>query len=196
MIQGYICAVVLFSIAYILALTRSGFHSLLVAFEVLFLLIIAVYAIMLATTVSENEKMSIEAAIKIFDPRTATLGPRGGCATLHWDNIAAMQGTIERENSVGYQLIMVAYRGDRQQEAALRKNVGTWATDFCQKSRIADHTLASGLQRPRLISYFTAHLSHKCARSSTYTTIRALCPAGSTADKVTEENVIQNKTKA
>ncbi len=97
---------------------------------------------MLVTTVSENEKMSIEAAIKIFDPRTATLGPRGGCATLHWDNIAAMLGTIERENSVGYQLIMVAYRGDRQQEAALRKNVGTWATDFCQKSRIADHTLA------------------------------------------------------
>lgn len=87
--------------------------------------------------------MSIEAAIKIFDPRTATLGPRGGRATLHWNDIAAMLGTIERENPVGYQLIMVAYRGDRQQEAALRKNVGTWATDFCQKSRIADHALAT-----------------------------------------------------
>jgi len=97
---------------------------------------------MLATTVSENEKMSIEAAIKIFDPRTATLGPRGGRATLHWDDIAAMLAAIERENPVGYQLIMVAYRGDRQQETALRKSVCTWATDFCQKSLIADHALA------------------------------------------------------
>lgn len=98
---------------------------------------------MLATTVSENEKMSIEAAIKIFDPRTATLGPRGGRATLHWDDIAAMLAAIERENPVGYQLIMVNYRGDRQQEAALRENVGTWAANFCQKSHIADHALAA-----------------------------------------------------
>lgn len=41
--------------------------------------------------------MSTEAAIKIFDPRTAKLEPRGGKSSIHWDDIAAMLATLERE---------------------------------------------------------------------------------------------------
>ncbi|QMJ03574.1 MULTISPECIES: hypothetical protein [Citrobacter] len=51
--------------------------------------------------------MSAEAAVKIVEPRTAKLEPRGGKSPMHWDDIAAM---LERENSVGYQMVMVNYR--------------------------------------------------------------------------------------
>ena len=71
--------------------------------------------------------MSTEAAIKIFDPRTAKLEPRGGKSSIHWDDIAAMLATLERENPVGYQMIMVNYRDDKRQELGLRDNVTKWA---------------------------------------------------------------------
>lgn len=58
--------------------------------------------------------MSTEAAIKIFDPRTAKLELRGGKSSIRWDDIAAMLATLERENPVGYQMIMVNYRDDKQ----------------------------------------------------------------------------------
>ncbi len=45
--------------------------------------------------------MSTEAAIKIFDPRTAKLTPRGGRSSIHWDDIAAMLAMVERDNLVG-----------------------------------------------------------------------------------------------
>lgn len=82
--------------------------------------------------------MSTEAAIKIFDPRTAKLEPRGGNSSIRWDDIAAMLSTLERENPVGYQMIMVNYRDDKQQEKALRDNVTKWARDLCSKSRLSD----------------------------------------------------------
>lgn len=85
--------------------------------------------------------MSTEAAIKIFDPRTAKLEPRGGKSSIHWDDIAAMLATLERENPVGYQMIMVNYRDDKQQERALRDNVTKWAKAFCAKSQLADSPL-------------------------------------------------------
>ena len=85
--------------------------------------------------------MSTEAAIKIFDPRTAKLGVSGGRSSIHWDDIAAMLATLERTNPVGYQLIMVNYRGDKQQENALRDNVTKWAKDFAAKRSIADSAL-------------------------------------------------------
>ena len=85
--------------------------------------------------------MSTEAAIKIFDPRTAKLGVSGGRSSINWDDIAAMLATVERTNPVGYQLIMVNYRGDKQQEKALRDNVTKWAKDFAAKRGIADSAL-------------------------------------------------------
>lgn len=85
--------------------------------------------------------MSTEAAIKIFDPRTAKLGVSGGRSSIHWDDIAAMLATVERTNPVGYQLIMVNYRGDKKQEKALRDNVTKWAKDFAAKRGVADSAL-------------------------------------------------------
>lgn len=85
--------------------------------------------------------MSTEAAIKIFDPRTAKLGVSGGRSSIHWDDIAAMLATVERTTPVGYQLIMVNYRGDKRLEKALRDNVTKWAKDFAAKRGIADTTL-------------------------------------------------------
>ncbi|WP_410705091.1 hypothetical protein [Citrobacter freundii] len=89
--------------------------------------------------------MSTEAAIKIFDPRTAKLEPRGGKSSIHWDDIAAMLATLERENPVGYQMIMVNFRDDKQQERALRDNVTKWAKAFCSKSQLADKPLVERL---------------------------------------------------
>lgn len=86
--------------------------------------------------------MSTEAAIKIFDPRTAKLEPRGGNSSIRWDDIAAMLSTLERENPVGYQMIMVNYRDDKQQEKALRDNVIKWARDLCSKSRLSKSRLS------------------------------------------------------
>ncbi len=43
--------------------------------------------------------MSTETAIKIFDPRTAKLEPRGGKSSIHWDDIAAMQMMINESNA-------------------------------------------------------------------------------------------------
>lgn len=85
--------------------------------------------------------MSTEAAIKIFDPRTVKLGVRGGRSTIHWDDIAAMLATVERDNPVGYQLIMVNYRSDGAQERALRDNVTKWGVVFCAKRILADEAL-------------------------------------------------------
>lgn len=85
--------------------------------------------------------MSTEAAIKIFDPRTAKLEPRGGKSSIHWDDIAAMLATLERENPVGYQMIMVNFRDDKQQERTLRDNVTKWAKAFCSKSQLVDKPL-------------------------------------------------------
>ncbi|EBG5293745.1 hypothetical protein FI178_02010 [Salmonella enterica subsp. enterica] len=82
--------------------------------------------------------MSTEAAIKIFDPRTVKLGVSGGRASIHWDDIAAMLSTLERENPVGYQMIMVNYRDDKQQEKVLRDNVTKWVRDLCSKSCLPD----------------------------------------------------------
>lgn len=79
-------------------------------------------------------RVSTEAAIKIFDPRTVKLEPRGGKSSIRWDDIAAMLATLERENPVGYQMIMVNYRDDKQQEKVLRDNVTKWAKNFCSKS--------------------------------------------------------------
>lgn len=85
--------------------------------------------------------MSTETVIKIFDPRTAKLEPRGGKSSIHWDDIAAMLATLERENPVGYQMIMVNYRDDMQQECVLRDNVTKWAKTFCSKSQLAGRPL-------------------------------------------------------
>lgn len=85
--------------------------------------------------------MSIEAAIKIFDPRTVKLDGGRGRASLHWDDIASMLGTVERSNPVGYQLMMVKFRDDQRQEVALRENVSSWAKKLCLKNRLCDEPL-------------------------------------------------------
>lgn len=103
--------------------------------------------------------MSTEAAIKIFDPRTAKLGVSGGRSSIHWDDIAAMLATVERTNPVGYQLIMVNYRADKQQERALRDNVTKWARDFAAKRGIADVALVDRMCQTVLDMQFHVPLS-------------------------------------
>ncbi|HED3065075.1 TPA: hypothetical protein R4057_002028 [Kluyvera ascorbata] len=103
--------------------------------------------------------MSTEAAIKIFDPRTAKLGVSGGRSSVHWDDIAAMLATVERSNPVGYQLIMVKYRGDKQQEKALRDNVTKWARDFATKRGITDAELMVRMCQTLLDMQFHVPLS-------------------------------------
>ncbi len=72
--------------------------------------------------------MSIAAAIRVFDPRTQCLHNGGrGRASIHWDDIAAMLARVESDNPVGYQLLMTIYRGDVEQEKALRTNLYAWA---------------------------------------------------------------------
>lgn len=103
--------------------------------------------------------MSTEAAIKIFDPRTAKLEPCGGKSSIHWDDIAAMLATLERANPVGYQLIMVNYRDDKQQETALRDNVTKWAKNFCLKSKLSDGLLVERMCQTVLDIQFHRPLS-------------------------------------
>lgn len=72
--------------------------------------------------------MSITAAIRVFDPRTQCLHNGGrGRSSIHWDDIAAMLARVESDNPVGYQLLMTLYRGDTEQEKALRSNLCVWA---------------------------------------------------------------------
>ncbi len=85
--------------------------------------------------------MSTETAIKIFDLRPVKLGAPSGRASIHWDDIATMLAVVERTNQVGYQLIMVNHRDDKQQEAGLRNNVTTRAKDFAISRGIEDVNL-------------------------------------------------------
>lgn len=52
-----------------------------------------------------------------------------------------MLATVERDNPVGYQMIMVNYRDDKALEKALHDNVTKWAGIFCTKRHILDEAL-------------------------------------------------------
>lgn len=103
--------------------------------------------------------MSIEAAIKIFDPRTVKLDGGRGRTGIRWDDIAAMLATVERNNPVGYQFMMVRFRNDRQQEVALRGNVTSWAVRFCLKHLIPDEDLIIRISQTAVDLLFNRPLS-------------------------------------
>lgn len=82
--------------------------------------------------------MSIETVIKIFDPRTVELDGGRGRSRIKWDEIAAILAHLERDNPVGYSLIMLKFRGEKGAEVLLRNNITAWAMSFCARKHISD----------------------------------------------------------
>lgn len=81
--------------------------------------------------------MSIETAIKVFDPRTLGEQGRRSRPRLPWDEIAGILARLERDNPTGYRLIMLKFRDDHSVEPALRADISAWVVSLCTRRHIS-----------------------------------------------------------